>query len=146
MCELTAAWVPAPVWRWGGGCSRRGGRLPHDCTLNSNTHCAQTCRDNSTLLQKITRCHTHVRVSRHTLGLSVHITIKMQDSAAEMWRPALTSDTTRNPGRSVRNVMVCICMSPPPSACLLRPFGGSGVATTAALCPEQTRCQGWFLR
>lgn len=79
----------------GGGCSRRGGRLPRDCTLNSNTHCAQTCRGNSTLLQKITRCHTHVRVSRHTLALSLHITIKMQDGAAEMRRPALTGDITR---------------------------------------------------
>lgn len=79
----------------GGGCSRRGGRLPRDCTLNSNTHCAQTCRDNSTLLQKITRCHTHAHVSRHTLAPSVHITIKMQDSAAEMRRPALLSPATQ---------------------------------------------------
>lgn len=99
----------------GGGCSRRGGRLPRDCTLNSNTHCAQTCRDNRTLLQKITRCHTHARVSRHTLALSVHVTVKMRDSAAEMRRPALTGDITRKEEYEGRNgvhlhVSTTICM------------------------------------
>lgn len=119
--------------------------------------------DSSTLLQKITRCQSHVCVSRHTLcddrrvlsrgsfferlHHSQHARkVSGQAAACSPHRSVFTCEITRNSGQSVRNVMVCICMSPPPSACLLGPFGGSGVAMIAARCPEQRRPQSWFLR